>query len=187
MRARVKEREFLFFFTNSSVEHRACNQRHNHHHLHWGRITRRTDQNHYRIDTMFARLAGKALHTPLSVTQRGTRQLGALTFKKFDSTTEREKSATEEESSTTAHIPDAPPQRLWLNVHPGISKQEWILPAEKANSIHHLDELLEDVETIQAMNRNARRPKKANKGSRPCSRAGRRKRKEKIGKRRRSY
>ncbi len=38
-------------------------------------------------------------------------------------------------------------------------------------------------ETIQATNRNARKPKKANKGSRPCSRAGRRRRKEKIGKR----
>ena len=38
-------------------------------------------------------------------------------------------------------------------------------------------------EVIQAMNRNARRPKKANKGSRPCSRAGRRRKKEKIGKR----
>jgi hypothetical protein len=38
---------------------------------------------------------------------------------------------------------------------------------------------------IQAMNRNARRPKKANKGARPCSRASRRKKKEKIGKRKR--
>ena len=38
---------------------------------------------------------------------------------------------------------------------------------------------------IQTLNRNARRPKKANKGSRPCSRAGRRRRKEKIGKRNR--
>lgn len=38
-------------------------------------------------------------------------------------------------------------------------------------------------ETIQAMNRNARKPKKANKGSRPCSRAARRRKKEKIGKR----
>mmetsp|Transcript_10894 Transcript_10894/g.23088 ORF Transcript_10894/g.23088 Transcript_10894/m.23088 type:complete len:145 (+) Transcript_10894:154-588(+) len=36
---------------------------------------------------------------------------------------------------------------------------------------------------IRATNRNARRPKKANKGSRPCSRAGRRRKKEKIGKR----
>ncbi|MGK3747577.1 MAG: hypothetical protein ACI8RD_006189 [Bacillariaceae sp.] len=35
---------------------------------------------------------------------------------------------------------------------------------------------------IQA-GRNSRKPKKANKGSRPCSRAGRRKRQEKIGKR----
>ena len=40
---------------------------------------------------------------------------------------------------------------------------------------------LEDV--IQAMSRNSRRPKKANKGSRPCSRAGRRKRKAQIGNR----
>ena len=38
-------------------------------------------------------------------------------------------------------------------------------------------------ETIQAMNRNARKPKKANKGSRPYSRASRRRKKEKIGKR----
>ena len=36
---------------------------------------------------------------------------------------------------------------------------------------------------IQASNRNSRRAKKANKGSRPCSRAGRRKRKEKLGNR----
>eukprot|EP00980_Cylindrotheca_fusiformis_P023804 scaffold11032_cov122-Cylindrotheca_fusiformis.AAC.5 len=43
----------------------------------------------------------------------------------------------------------------------------------------------EDIELIQAMNRNARRPKKANRGSRPCSRVQRRKRKEAIGKRRR--
>ena len=38
---------------------------------------------------------------------------------------------------------------------------------------------------IQTMGRNSRNPKKANKGSRPCSRAGRRRRKEKIGKRKR--
>jgi len=38
---------------------------------------------------------------------------------------------------------------------------------------------------IQTLNRNARRAKKANKGSRPCSRDGRRKRKEKIGRRKR--
>lgn len=40
-------------------------------------------------------------------------------------------------------------------------------------------------ESIYAMNRNARRPKKANKGARPCSRASRRSKKEKIGKRKR--
>jgi hypothetical protein len=45
------------------------------------------------------------------------------------------------------------------------------------------DDSIDLEAAIQAMNRNARRPKKANKGSRPCSRAGRRKRKEKIGKR----
>jgi hypothetical protein len=38
-------------------------------------------------------------------------------------------------------------------------------------------------EGVQLMNRNARRPNKANKGARPCSRASRRKKKEKIGKR----
>ena len=38
-------------------------------------------------------------------------------------------------------------------------------------------------EELQVMNRNARRPRKANKGARPCSRASRRKKKEKIGKR----
>ncbi|KAG7361470.1 hypothetical protein IV203_036571 [Nitzschia inconspicua] len=37
--------------------------------------------------------------------------------------------------------------------------------------------------SIQVMNRNARRAKKANKGARPCSRASRRSKKEKIGKR----
>jgi hypothetical protein len=41
------------------------------------------------------------------------------------------------------------------------------------------------AEDIQVMNRNARRPKKANKGARPCSRASRRSKKEKIGKRKR--
>jgi hypothetical protein len=38
---------------------------------------------------------------------------------------------------------------------------------------------------IQVMNRNARRPKKANKGARPCSRVSRRKKKEMIGRRKR--
>jgi hypothetical protein len=38
---------------------------------------------------------------------------------------------------------------------------------------------------IQVMNRNSRRPNKANKGARPCSRVSRRKKKEKIGKRKR--
>jgi hypothetical protein len=42
-----------------------------------------------------------------------------------------------------------------------------------------------DIETIQAMNRNARRPKKANRGARPCSRASRRAKKDAVGKRRR--
>ena len=44
---------------------------------------------------------------------------------------------------------------------------------------------LHDVELIQAMNRNARKPRKANKGSRPASRVSRRRKKEKIGKRKR--
>mmetsp|Transcript_15826 Transcript_15826/g.36639 ORF Transcript_15826/g.36639 Transcript_15826/m.36639 type:complete len:147 (-) Transcript_15826:325-765(-) len=49
---------------------------------------------------------------------------------------------------------------------------------------HQLSKCSSNLDTvIQAMNRNARKPKKANKGSRPCSRAGRRKRKEKVGKR----
>mmetsp|Transcript_37160 Transcript_37160/g.41543 ORF Transcript_37160/g.41543 Transcript_37160/m.41543 type:complete len:160 (+) Transcript_37160:87-566(+) len=39
---------------------------------------------------------------------------------------------------------------------------------------------------IQTLNRNARRGKKANHGSRPCSRVGRRKRKEAIGSRKRT-
>lgn len=41
------------------------------------------------------------------------------------------------------------------------------------------------VEEISVMNRNARRPKRANHGARPCSRSSRRFKKEKIGKRRR--
>jgi hypothetical protein len=40
-----------------------------------------------------------------------------------------------------------------------------------------------NLELIIQAGRNSRKPKKANKGSRPCSRAGRRKRQEKIGKR----
>eukprot|EP00536_Pseudo-nitzschia_multiseries_P002001 jgi/Psemu1/301162/fgenesh1_kg.26_\ len=43
---------------------------------------------------------------------------------------------------------------------------------------------LSDLEAIiQATNRNGRGPKKANKGSRPCSRVGRRRKQEKVGKR----
>ena len=38
-------------------------------------------------------------------------------------------------------------------------------------------------EEISVMNRNARRPRKANKGARPCSRSSRRWKKEQIGKR----
>jgi hypothetical protein len=41
------------------------------------------------------------------------------------------------------------------------------------------------TESIQMMNRNARRPNKANHGARPCSRASRRLKKTKIGKRKR--
>lgn len=43
----------------------------------------------------------------------------------------------------------------------------------------------ENVEEISLMNRNARRPKRANKGARPCSRSSRRWKKDQIGKRRR--
>ena len=39
---------------------------------------------------------------------------------------------------------------------------------------------------LHVMNRNARRPKKANKGKRPCSRTSRRSKKERYGKRSRS-
>lgn len=39
----------------------------------------------------------------------------------------------------------------------------------------------DDVETWDLMNRNARRPKKANHGARPCSRVNRRKRKRRAG------
>mmetsp|Transcript_8077 Transcript_8077/g.19560 ORF Transcript_8077/g.19560 Transcript_8077/m.19560 type:complete len:155 (-) Transcript_8077:1483-1947(-) len=44
---------------------------------------------------------------------------------------------------------------------------------------------VEENEAVQVMNRNARRPKKSNKRSRPCSRIARRKKKDAIGKRRR--
>ena len=40
-------------------------------------------------------------------------------------------------------------------------------------------------EEISVMNRNARRPNRANHGARPCSRSSRRWKKEKVGKRRR--
>lgn len=49
----------------------------------------------------------------------------------------------------------------------------------------HLDTTLFQPEEISCMNRNARRPNKANHGARPCSRSSRRWKKEKIGKRRR--
>ena len=42
---------------------------------------------------------------------------------------------------------------------------------------------IDNIVPVVAMNRNGRRPKKANKGSRPCSRAGRRAKKERYGKR----
>ena len=59
-----------------------------------------------------------------------------------------------------------------------------LLPSQRVIGHQVPDDANNNLEAvIQAMNRNARRPKKANKGSRPCSRAGRRKRKEKIGKR----
>ena len=41
------------------------------------------------------------------------------------------------------------------------------------------------LEEISCMNRNGRRPKRANHGARPCSRSSRRWKKEQIGKRRR--
>ena len=46
-----------------------------------------------------------------------------------------------------------------------------------------VDNLNNNLELIIQAGRNSRKPKKANKGSRPCSRTGRRKRQEKIGKR----
>lgn len=63
--------------------------------------------------------------------------------------------------------------------------------SDKANlsssSCIHLSFLdpVEENETVQVLNRNARRPKKSNGRSRPCSRVARRKKKDAIGKRRR--
>eukprot|EP00559_Dactyliosolen_fragilissimus_P001826 CAMPEP_0184863158 /NCGR_PEP_ID=MMETSP0580-20130426/9498_1 /TAXON_ID=1118495 /ORGANISM="Dactyliosolen fragilissimus" /LENGTH=172 /DNA_ID=CAMNT_0027361309 /DNA_START=53 /DNA_END=571 /DNA_ORIENTATION=- len=50
-----------------------------------------------------------------------------------------------------------------------------IMPFEKS------DPILTFLKDLQAMNRNARRPKKANHGKRPCSRVGRRARRRKFG------
>ncbi|KAH9250876.1 hypothetical protein BASA81_011264 [Batrachochytrium salamandrivorans] len=44
----------------------------------------------------------------------------------------------------------------------------------QASSANATAEFEEEGETIEAMNRNARRPKKANKGARPCSHVARR-------------
>jgi hypothetical protein len=68
-----------------------------------------------------------------------------------------------------------------------------VLPGGVANSRIIYDGVLNNEQSlpttkgggIQVMNRNARRPKKANKGARPCSRVSRRQKKEKIGKRKR--
>lgn len=65
------------------------------------------------------------------------------------------------------------------NVYHG-GKSEFLLCDALSNNHNNLESII-----IQTMGRNSRNPKKANKGSRPCSRAGRRRRKEKIGKRKR--
>mmetsp|Transcript_53042 Transcript_53042/g.57575 ORF Transcript_53042/g.57575 Transcript_53042/m.57575 type:complete len:164 (+) Transcript_53042:70-561(+) len=57
-------------------------------------------------------------------------------------------------------------------------------PAASLSSTDNLEQVKNTL--IQTLNRNARRGKKANHGSRPCSRVGRRKRKEAIGSRKRT-
>jgi len=58
-----------------------------------------------------------------------------------------------------------------------------LFPSCQVND-HQRSDHLTNLETIiQATNRNGRGPKKANKGSRPCSRVGRRRKQEKVGKR----
>jgi hypothetical protein len=64
------------------------------------------------------------------------------------------------------------------------NKLEAIFSAQQPHDV--IDPGGSNAEEIQAK-RNTRRPTKSNHGARPCSRAGRRKKKEAIGKRRRSY
>mmetsp|Transcript_16686 Transcript_16686/g.40527 ORF Transcript_16686/g.40527 Transcript_16686/m.40527 type:complete len:183 (-) Transcript_16686:450-998(-) len=58
-----------------------------------------------------------------------------------------------------------------------------LLPASDQN---HNDNTINISNTVlEMMNRNARKPKRANHGARPCSRSSRRKKKDEVGKRRR--
>ena len=61
------------------------------------------------------------------------------------------------------------------------TRQELVLPTEDITVVSEPNRT--QAEPIHAMNRNARRPKKANKGARPCSRASRRRKKEELGRR----
>ena len=62
------------------------------------------------------------------------------------------------------------------------------LPTNSQFSLEDIDDFNDTdghLQPMLAMNRNARKPKRANKGARPCSRASRRRKKEKFGKRKR--
>ena len=61
------------------------------------------------------------------------------------------------------------------------TREELVLPTEDITVVSEPNRT--QAEPIHAMNRNARRPKKANKGARPCSRASRRRKKEALGRR----
>ena len=65
----------------------------------------------------------------------------------------------------------------------GTEKLDHLQLSRLPRDIKWMDEALFVHEEISVMNRNARRPKRANHGARPCSRASRRWKKEKLGRR----
>ncbi|GBG33865.1 Hypothetical Protein FCC1311_100882 [Hondaea fermentalgiana] len=54
------------------------------------------------------------------------------------------------------------------------------MPVVHANPLQRSSLLQQEIETLQMLNRNARKPKKANHGKRPCSHVRRREKRRKV-------
>lgn len=76
------------------------------------------------------------------------------------------------------------PHHLGINFSSGMLAREDVAYFPSSNNTNQEVEM-SNLPEIFAMNRNARRPNKANRGARPCSRSSRRWKKDQIGKRRR--